>query len=283
MFETVLVPTDFSKYAQKVPECIAQMPGVKNMVLMNVVARDPLARTWDPVAERREAREKLEERAKTLNLPGIDIKVREELDLEGSVPGLIQKVAEEEGASLIAMGARGRGTIESILLGSVTRGVLKYGDKDLLIMRYRELERSGLQEFCARLFEKVLFPTDFSEPARSAIAKVTGIPGVRDIVLLHVVSSGETKEEIDSRVQDASNAIKAMAEGQGIKGLNVTTNVAVGNPVREINSVAEKENVSLIAMSSIGRNSPSKAMIGSVAYDVAHNAERPVLVIRSKR
>lgn len=48
MFEKVLIPTDFSKYASRVVECAAEIPGVKEVVLLNVVSMDPLARVWDP-------------------------------------------------------------------------------------------------------------------------------------------------------------------------------------------------------------------------------------------
>jgi hypothetical protein len=37
------------------------------------------------------------------------------------------------------------------------------------------------------MFKKVLFPTDFSEPARSELDCITSIPGIREIILLHVI------------------------------------------------------------------------------------------------
>lgn len=37
------------------------------------------------------------------------------------------------------------------------------------------------------MFKKVLFPTDFSEPAKSELDCITSIPGIREIILLHVI------------------------------------------------------------------------------------------------
>jgi nucleotide-binding universal stress UspA family protein len=37
------------------------------------------------------------------------------------------------------------------------------------------------------MFKKVLFPTDFSEPAKYELACITSIPGIREIILLHVI------------------------------------------------------------------------------------------------
>lgn len=286
MFEKVLVPTDFSIYAQKVIDCISQIPGVKEAVLLNVVARDPLARTWDPVAEMRDAQARLDEQARRMNIPGITIKTRAMLDLEGNIPGDIQRAAEEEGATLVAMGAHGKGIIENFLLGSVTRGVLRYGDEHLLIMRYKALDRRAgpdLEDYCSHLFERVLVPTDFSEPARVAVSLLTKMPRVRDIILLHVITKGESREEVEARGREAVSTIQAMITDPAMKGLSIRPITAVGNAAREINAVAERENASLIAISSTGKDSPKWAMVGSTAYDVANNATRPVFVVRSSK
>jgi len=37
------------------------------------------------------------------------------------------------------------------------------------------------------MFKKILFPTDFSEPAKSELNCITSIPGIREIILLHVI------------------------------------------------------------------------------------------------
>jgi nucleotide-binding universal stress UspA family protein len=37
------------------------------------------------------------------------------------------------------------------------------------------------------MFEKILFPTDFSEEAQTELRCITSIPGIREIVLLHVI------------------------------------------------------------------------------------------------
>ena len=43
MFEKVLIPTDFSRYAHKMLECIAEIPGLKEVVLLNVLdASNPM-------------------------------------------------------------------------------------------------------------------------------------------------------------------------------------------------------------------------------------------------
>jgi nucleotide-binding universal stress UspA family protein len=283
MFEKVLVPTDFSKHAQEVVKCIGEVPGVKEVVLMSVLARNPLARVWDPVAEEKEMEKRLEAEKKAISLPGVNVKVRGALVLEGEVASAIQKAAEEEKVSLIAMGARGKSLIQSALLGSVSRNVLRYGDTHLLIMRYKTLDSGDMGKYCARVFAKVLFPTDFSQPADAALSFLKGISGIGELVLLSVVSTGETQAEIDANVAEATKKANEVAQEIAKGGMKVTSKVVVGNPVEQIRSMAEKEDVSLIAMSSQGSAAIKKGHIGSTAYDVANSANRPVLILRRSK
>ncbi|MDD1734382.1 MAG: universal stress protein, partial [Methanothrix sp.] len=196
MFEKVLVPTDFSKHAKKVIECVGEIPGIKQVVLLSVISRSAITRVWDPVAELKEVEARLMEEKKLIAAPGIEVKVRAVSVLEGEIGNAVQRVAEEEKASLVAMGARGKSRIQSALLGSVSRHALRFGDTHLLIMRYKILDSGEMEKHCARVFSKVLFPTDFSQPAEVALSFLKNIQGIGELVLLNVVSTGETDEEI---------------------------------------------------------------------------------------
>jgi nucleotide-binding universal stress UspA family protein len=117
MFEKVLVPTDFSAHAHKVLECIGDIHDVKEVVLLHVAARPILARFWDPVAEVKNAEKKLAEEKKCIKVPEIDVKTMAAAALDGNIARVIQKVASEENASLVVMGARGLSRIRSIFMG----------------------------------------------------------------------------------------------------------------------------------------------------------------------
>jgi nucleotide-binding universal stress UspA family protein len=283
MFEKVLVPTDFSNHAKKIIECIGEIPGLKEVVLLNVVSRDPLARVWDPVAEVKDAEKMLMKEKSALNAPGIDVKVRAVSVLEGEVASAIQRVAEEEKVTLVAMGARGKSRIQSILLGSVSRNVLRFGDTHLLIMRYKIVESGELEKHCAKIFSKVLFPTDFSQPAEAALSFLKDIGGIGELVLLHVVSKGETDEEIEANESAAKENMDEIVQELSKNGFKVTSKVVVGHPVEVIRSEAENQDASLIAMSSQGALAIKKGSIGSTAYDVANSANRPVLILRRSK
>lgn len=328
MFEKVLAPIDLSEHSKKILDCIRQLPNVKEVVLLNVVAKVPSIGVQEPSAKLRNADAKLGELAKHLGKAKFSIKTRVEImPGEGSVSSVIRRVADEENASLIVMGvgdkSDAQGSVQDVLqgavqvamqgamqgspLGRVSRDVLCYDDTHLLIMSHKLLdeERALQEDLCSRIFAKVLLPTDLSEPAKAAVLLVARLRGIKKIVLLHVVPEEGSKEEMDAKVKAATNALNALAdelagiEGMKVtpplgirlseaalhchicsKGLDITCHVVVGNIVQEINEMADKEDVSLIAMSSVGRSCSGKTEAGCTTYDVANTAAKPVLVIR---
>ncbi|HUS76947.1 MAG TPA: universal stress protein [Methanothrix sp.] len=285
MFEKILFPTDFSKYSQKILECVKELPGVSDVVLLHVIGpSDPLSRVWDPGGRIDEFKTMLAEQSKILDGRGLNVKTRIEPIMEGDVSRMIQRVADEEESSVIVMGARGKGVVEGILLGNVAKNVLRYGSTNLLLMRYRILEgRSGpsLEKFCLHPFSKVLCPTDLSKPAEHAIAFIKGVQGVEEVVLQHVVSRGETWEEIEAKTEEITKRLNVIREGLEAAGITGNIYTSAGNPAEEIIALAEKEDVSMIAMSSHGMDWLKQLGVGSTTYDVAWMGDRPVLVVRA--
>ena len=97
-----------------------------------------------------------------------------------------------------------------------------------------------------------------------------------------MVSKGETQEEIDASTKSAEENIKNLGHELGKGDLKIKTSVKIGSPVEEILSTASKEDVSLVALSSVGEDTMHMGRIGSRTYDGANTSDRPVLVVRMK-
>ena len=311
MMEKILMATDFSKHAEKVIDCATEIPGVKEVILLHVLTRDPLARTWSPGDEQKSAAKKLESSKKMLEEMGLKVKPRVELAEETEEHAVIERVAKEEDVSLVVMGARGRGTWQGLLLGSVSTDYLRYGSRDLLIMRYKIMstaDKAEMDKFCTHIFDKVLCPTDFSDAGSAAIERLAAEKLAKNLLLLNVVAKGENPAQVEAalkssqeklnRMQEGltkagisakASALSAMAEGPrtygsgGMVAVKATPLASVGGVVEKILSVAEGEDVSLIALGSHGKGWLDLATIGSVVSDVARMGSRPVLVVRSKK
>ncbi|NJD52964.1 MAG: universal stress protein [Candidatus Methanoperedens sp.] len=286
MFEKVLFPTDFSEYAQKTLECIGEIPGIKELMLLHVVdATHPSKRGWTHGPHIENTKILMGEKKEYLNSLGLKVQTKLDVITEGDVSRVILETAEKEKVSLIVMGARGKSPIKDFLLGSTSANVVRHAKTSLLIMRYKlvkDLEGVKHEKFCPMIFSKVLLPTDFSEFAGDTVSFIKNIKEIKDIDLLNVVSKGETEEEIEENVNEAKKRLVDIKEEIGQAGFMVKDHVRVGNVPEEIISTAEDENVSLIAMSPHGKGWIRELLVGSTTCAVVRRANRPVLVVRAK-
>ena len=310
MIQKVLIATDFSKDAEKIVECAGEIPGLKEAVLLNVVWKDELAREWSPGDDLAKAKAEIVKPVKKLESMGLKVKARVEPAQEIPEYKVIDRVAKEENADLVVMGARGKGFLRSMVLGSVSTNILRYGTHNLLIMRYKIVESGEMEKICPNLFSIVLCPIDLSEAGMAAVNLFKDLGLTTNLHLLSVVAKGETADEVDARVKDAEKKLDAIKNELLSKvKINATSEVVSaaagfrtygiggmastkGAATPEIKSVeeiiiskAEEINASLIALSSGGKGylDDADTGIGSVTFDVGRKATRPVLVVRAKK
>jgi nucleotide-binding universal stress UspA family protein len=139
------------------------------------------------------------------------------------------------------------------------------------------------------MFEKVLFPTDFSEYAGKTLECAGDIPGVKEIVLLHIVDATHPSKMgwvHGPHIENARILLEEKKEALEKRGLKVRTRVDVirsGEVFKAITDTAEAEEVSLIIIGARGKNALENILLGSVSANVVRHAGMPVLVMRFKR
>lgn len=253
---------------------------------MHVVdATQPSRRGWTREPEIENARIELEEQKRHIESLGPVVKVQLSVITTGDVTSAILAEAEREHVSLIVVGARGKGLIEGVLVGSVSQSVLRYAKTSVLVMRHKVLEGIAggqYEKFCPNILSKVLFPTDFSEPSDAALSVLKEMSGIGKVVLVHVITRGETHEEIKDAVREATDKLEAIRRDLAQVGLVAEPHVRIGSPTDEITLLAEKEDVSLVMISSHGKGWIQQLMVGSTTYLVAKRSKRPVLVVRTR-
>lgn len=167
------------------------------------------------------------------------------------------------------------------MLGNVAKDMLRYDDTHLMVTRHEMLKGRDAADSCSRLFSRILLPVDFSEPSEQALKTVRRIDGLKEALLVHVISGGETSEQIEVSVKKAREMLAFLADNLERQGLKVSYFVLQGSPAEEINALARTEKATLIAMSSHGAGW-RKQILGSTTYDVVRQSDRPVLVLRSR-
>jgi nucleotide-binding universal stress UspA family protein len=285
MFEKILFPTDFSEYAKRTLDCVAGFPGARDVILLHIVEEVRSPRGGGEIGNTfyRTGENFLKEEKRYLENISQNLRVTTAVKTSSDTAGAIIETAEESGISLIVVGARGNSLVEGILLGSVSMAVLRRSRTNVLIMRHKiieEMKAKTYEMFCPMILFRVLCPVDFSRISDGAIALLSRTKGVREVILLHVVSQGETEAEIEDAVQKAKAQIEAIRSSLAAQGIDVRTIVRAGNPTFEITRIADEEDVSVIWMSSHGKGWFRELLLGSTAYTVAMNAKRPVIIIR---
>jgi nucleotide-binding universal stress UspA family protein len=277
MFDKILVALDFSVHCHGVLERVPEIPGVKEVVLMHVVAATGTTPQWSlPGPEGGGARARMEEgREYLLRRAPVRVVTRVDLITEGSVAERILAAAWDLGAGLIVLGARGANPIGEVLLGSVPSWVLRHAGAHVLVLR------PGDGGSPRGLFSRVLVPTDFSAPAGGVAALIGGLGGTGEILLLHVVSHAESETDLARLVKDAEARLSALREELRAAGTRVKIRIRVGDPADLILSVAREEAVSLIALDARGEGWVPGHLLGTTTFSVVKRAQAPVLVFRT--
>jgi nucleotide-binding universal stress UspA family protein len=283
MFERLLLCTDFSKYAIKISECVPTLPGIHEVVLLHVFdATHYNIQGWTYNPQIENAKIRLEEQKKHLERLGLQVKVRLDVITSGDVASGIISAANEETVSLIVIGARGEGFLERTFLGSVARAFLRTMNHHTLILNDSVVEgmKEGSRTVCQEILSKVIFPTDFSQPSNEALEIVKEIKGLGTLVLIHVITRGQTAKEIKTLEEDTQQRLNSLVGSLSTKGIPVISHIRFGDPVNEILQCAKEEKASLILLNShnVGWFNPLFKEAKSIKM-VMH-ANRPVLIVR---
>jgi nucleotide-binding universal stress UspA family protein len=281
MYESVLVPFDFSPDSKHAVECLKSIPGIRHVLLLHVVyTKNPSVPGEFQNPDADYARLRLEEFVRSLGDAGFSVRTRVEEITGGDISDVVNRVAAAEGISLTVMGRRGQGVIEALLLGSVASDVLRYGRTDLLLSgRPGKGVPGGTKPPCSDLFSHVLICTDFSDPEVTALA-AERIPRPRRVSLLHVVSHGESEDEVRALSESAWRGLEKCAGDFSSRHVPVETAVRVGSTAEEIVAFSEKEKATLIVVKSSGKRGFIPSLLGTTTAHVARAARVPVLVLK---
>jgi nucleotide-binding universal stress UspA family protein len=139
------------------------------------------------------------------------------------------------------------------------------------------------------MFEKVLFPTDFSGRAEIMLDCIAGIPQVREVIMLHVVKATRYPmgvEMLDTLAKETAE--KTLADAQHyLQSLNPDLRVALDTMISTeiaegILTKAEQRGVDLIIISARQKNVEIGELLGSVSSTILCRSTTNVLIMRHK-
>jgi nucleotide-binding universal stress UspA family protein/predicted GNAT family acetyltransferase len=289
MFRRVLVATDFSAHADSTLECIGEIPGMEEILLVHVISGTKKAPSSSLFQSSRTSPQKSalaalnEKRAVLEGMTGVPVVSRIIEATGGDIAGAIIGLAHAENIPLIVMGGRGKGLISRYILGSVSEGVVQRSSTDVLIMHFKGAKdpgTTGLEKFCRGLFFHVLCPVDFSRPSQKTLEYAESLKFIRRMTLLHIMDEGMPEPDRGRREEECRQQLDAIVSGLAARGIRAAFVIRSGSPASEIAKVAEELDVSLILIARLGQSDYIRNVsIGRVAGGVAARAERPLFIV----
>ncbi len=141
---------------------------------------------------------------------------------------------------------------------------------------------------------KILWPTDFSEPSYKALQSAVEMAEQfgSTLYLVHVIAPipavagpmGPAGFDVslyqEELKKSASKKLKQISEKKVSNKIKTQTVIKHGEAATEINRAAKEENMDLIVIATHGETGLGHLIFGSVAEKVVRNASSPVLTIR---
>lgn len=143
--------------------------------------------------------------------------------------------------------------------------------------------------------KKIVWPTDFSDPAYEGLKIATELAAQfsAEMLLVHVLTPLPTMHagvappsvhmsSVLQKVQEAAeNSLEEIRREKIPPDIQVRTFVINGSPAREIVKLAATEKADIIVIPTHGESGWQRFVFGSVAEKVVRLAECPVLTIRA--
>ena len=294
MYEKILYPIKFDEFSLDVLLCILNFKkaGTEEIVLLHVVDVSKLPAEYEGYSLRdvntlkEIADAKLGDAVRMIENAGLRVKKRIEC---GVTYKEILKVAGEENVSLIISGRMRKSILGEIFIGSNTDKVIRYGNIPVYIPKYPILfgaDKKTNENFCEKLFSRVLYPTDWSDCAVEALRYLKGLKeaGVEEVIIARVIDEktvrfldSEKFREIERIDREKIEKVREDLENEGFR---VKIRLQIGKPGAVLIKIAKEEEASLIVMGSHGRGSIEGIIWGSVSRNVVEYSDRPVLVIK---
>ncbi len=192
--------------------------------------------------------------------------------------------AEQNDASLIVVGTRGKGAVMRVLVGSVAERIVRDAHCDVLVVR-GDVDDWNL--------DHVVVPTDLSEISSAAAVAAASLRKAYQskVTLLHVFDDDVPIPSADGkgllRTDEAVARLRADLERlrHDVFGDDdgVSCEIAVGeHPADMVCNWCEEHGAKMVLVSTHGRTGLARVLLGSVAEQIIRYAPCPALAIRTR-
>lgn len=281
----VLLAVDGSDPSAEAARALSQLSPLDEIVLLHAVEPPSLYFLSGPevvLGDTSAMKREIEARGRALLdryaalLPPTAAAVTPRLE-SGSAAAAILDVAEREQVDLIALGARGMGRLQEMVVGSVSHRVLYHSPCPVWVVhgpvpRLRRvlLPLAGEEDVggALRFFGKRPFP------APVEVRVLTVVPLSDPLWPLDTV---KREAAVQQQIENAGRFVRGVAGSLTEAGCQATGETSLGWPAEAILQEASGQQADLIVMGSHSRQGIRRLLLGSVSHAVLHHARTSVI------
>jgi nucleotide-binding universal stress UspA family protein len=137
--------------------------------------------------------------------------------------------------------------------------------------------------------KKIIVPTDFSDNAKKALDVAVEIArrSQGEIVVFNAYDlpysqNVMTTALLDVMKENSENGLEIISETLKDSGVKFRTEARLGNPIRAVKDLVQKESADLVVLGTKGASGIEEVLIGSNAASILHAVKAPVLAIPEK-
>lgn len=270
----ILVPTDFSEYAEYALKTAAQIARKNKGEIILLHMLELPNQMVDAVSGgsdipevmffMQRARERFEEVKSSPYLEGIP--VTEAVQFERAFDGIIHS-SKKHSVDLIVMGSHGASGFQEFFVGSNTEKVVRSSDIPVLVVK-NELDITKIKRF--------VFASDFAgeikKPFNQVIEFAKAFGAHLDLLVINTPSFFRSTEESEKTINE-------FVAGFNIQdySMHIFNDYSVEKGVLHF---ARRVNADLIGVSTHGRTGVNRFLNGSIGEDIVNHAKRPVVTFK---
>jgi nucleotide-binding universal stress UspA family protein len=286
MFQSCLICTDFSDGLYRLAEFVPSLAtgGIKKLIFLHSVPlweEGEIPRIDQEGIEK--ARDRLQERLKSVP-DGVEVKIEVP---SGDPVETVPKMAKSHKVDVVILGMPIQSLLREKLFGSTTSGLAKACVTPLLILRPQLIctyTREELELRCQHLFRVLLIPYNGSNASKYLVQKVKQYAqnrpddSLKECLLMWVVDEGGRREiPKDYQLREAQEKLEQVKAELEPLGLQVNTQVRLGDPYTEILDAALEFDISAIAIASENFGKLIEFPVRSFAGELMRRSWHPVL------
>ena len=271
----ILIPTDFSKYADEAIEVGAQIAKKNDSEIVLIHMLELPTHMNDAVSGETSIPEimlfkrKAEEVLKSIkNRPYLaGIKITEVVRLDGAYKGINNYIKQNTDFDLIIMGSQGASGINEILVGSNTEKVVRQSEVPVLVIKNK------LDSFNAG---NIIFASDFSDEIKKPFKKVIEFAKTfgskLNLVMICTPNSFRSTSTAHKIVNEFVSEFDMPEYSFEIYN---ESNIEKG-----LLNYSNENNGDIIAFCTHGRTALNHFFVGSISEDLVNHSPKPVLTFR---